>query len=67
MSKGPETIWAFYTPDDFDDGATITAYEQVQHGGAEYRRADLVAQARIEELETKLAKAVEALEFIVTL
>ena len=41
MSEAPERIWAFYTPDDFDDTATITAYEMVQHGGQEYRRADL--------------------------
>ena len=42
MSEAPERIWAFYTPDDFDDTATITAYEMVQHGGKEYRRADLL-------------------------
>ena len=42
MTDAPERIWAFYTPDDFDDSATITAYEQVQHGGAEYIRADLI-------------------------
>ena len=41
MSEAPERIWAFYTPDDFDDTATITAYEMVQHGGKEYCRADL--------------------------
>ena len=41
MSEAPERIWAFYTPDDFDDTATITAYETVQHGGKEYCRADL--------------------------
>jgi len=41
MSDAPETIWAFYTPDDFDDDAIITAYETTQHGGAKYLRADL--------------------------
>jgi len=41
MGDAPERIWAFYTPDDFDDAATITAYETVQHGGKEYVRADL--------------------------
>ena len=42
MTDAPERIWAFYTPDDFDDDATITAYETVQHGGQQYIRADLV-------------------------
>jgi hypothetical protein len=43
MTDAPETIWAFCTPDDFDDDATITAYETIQHGGQQYRRADLPA------------------------
>ena len=42
MSEAPEQLWAFYTPDDFDDSATVTAYETVQHGGQKYVRADLL-------------------------
>ena len=42
MIKAPERIWAFYTPDDFDDSATVTAYETMQHGGQKYVRADLL-------------------------
>ena len=41
MTDAPERIWAFYTPDDFDDSATITDYETVHHGGQQYIRADL--------------------------
>jgi hypothetical protein len=43
MSDAPERIWAFYAPDIAEDenGATIVAHEVVQHGGAEYTRADL--------------------------
>jgi hypothetical protein len=40
MTKAPERIWAFYTPDDFDDSATITAYETTQYGGQEYLHTD---------------------------
>lgn len=39
----PDEIWAFHTPDDFDDDATITAYETTQYGGTSYTRTDLVA------------------------
>lgn len=62
MSEAPERVWAFYTPDDFDDTATITAYETVQHGGKEYRRADLppTLSAARELPEVKAMK--EALE-----
>lgn len=45
MTNAPERIWAFYTPDDFDDCATITAYEMTQRGGQEYIRADLAQAA----------------------
>jgi hypothetical protein len=51
MTSAPEQIWAFWTPDDFDDDATITAYEKIQHGAQRYVRAD-----RIEALETLLTE-----------
>jgi hypothetical protein len=40
----PERIWAFYAPEiaEIENGATIVAYETVQHGGAEYIHVDLV-------------------------
>ena len=71
MSEAPERIWAFYTPDDFDDTATITAYEMVQHGGQEYRRADLPPtlsadlirlRAEVATLRASEARMREALE-----
>jgi hypothetical protein len=40
----PDRIWAFCAPEiaEIENGATIVAHETVQHGGAEYIRADLV-------------------------
>ena len=56
MSEAPERIWAFYTPDDFDDTATITAYEMVQHGGKEYCRAEPTLSAAMELPEVRALK-----------
>ena len=57
--KAPERIWAFWTPDDFDDEATITAYETTQHGGQEYVCADICDRAAdtIEALEAERDEA----------
>jgi hypothetical protein len=61
----------FTRPDDFDDTATITAYEMVQHGGQEYRRADLPPtlsadlirlRAEVATLRASEARMREALE-----
>ena len=43
MSDAPERIWAFYAPHIAEDenGATIVAHETVQHGAAEYVRANM--------------------------
>jgi hypothetical protein len=68
MVNAPERIWAFYAPEIADDnnGATIVAYETVQHGGQPYRRADLPRPedaARIAALEEANARLREALAF----
>ena len=57
MSEAPERIWWNVAPLPYSYTSTVQFA-----GGVEYVRAD-----RIEELEAKLVKAVEALEFYATL
>ena len=66
MSDAPETIWAFYTPDDFDDDAIITAYETTQHGGAKYLRADLPLTTAQLMADLRVKSLVDALENILS-
>jgi hypothetical protein len=57
MSDAPKQIWALHYECEDDPDAIAIGYPEKFFGAHEYVRAD-----RIEELEGKLAKAVEALD-----
>ena len=61
MSDAPERIWALHYECEDEPDAIAIGYPEKFFGTHEYVRAD-----RIEKLEAKLAKAVEALKKIET-
>ena len=69
MSDAPERIWAFYAPHIAEDenGATIVAYETVQHGAAEYVRANMQPTVSPELLATTndMAALLDAAEKVI--
>ena len=60
MIDAPERIWAFYNPDIAEDenGATIIAHENIQHGSAEYVRADLCNGKQVNDRNAILDEAI---------
>jgi hypothetical protein len=58
MSEAPERIWSLHYECEDEPDAISIGYPERFFGAHEYVRAD-----RIEELEAKLAKVVEALEY----
>lgn len=63
MADAPERIWAFYAPEIAEDqnGATIVAHEDVQHGSAPYIRANLVQRMVDEAVEKERERALSCL------
>ena len=63
MSGTPERIWAVTEPDDISADILGEVYAQQVPDGMTGTPVEYVRADRIEELEAKLAKAVEAVKF----